>query len=126
MEVIVNSEYQDIYRVKDGVLLVVNKFKQKFPEVHHVYTYNIRTGKYKKECQDILRILKQEYYDKYNNISLPKGTVLYGSMPIEPSKDKSCWEYQIKTTGALFSGDEHLMNELLSDILSVIKIGMVV
>ena len=28
MEVLANTEYQDIYRIVDGVLLIVNKFKR--------------------------------------------------------------------------------------------------
>lgn len=28
MEVLANTEYQDVYRIVDGVLLIVNKFKR--------------------------------------------------------------------------------------------------
>ena len=72
MEVLAKTEYQDLYRVTDGVLLVVNKFvpieyeNEKYFTVHR---RGVKQGKYNKGCQDWLKILKEDYYDEYRNIT---------------------------------------------------------
>ena len=38
MEILANTEYQDVYRIKDGVLLIINKFKPiKIEGIDHPY-----------------------------------------------------------------------------------------
>ena len=44
------------------------------------------------------KILKEDYYDKYRDVTIPKGTALYHYYPVIVTDDKSLWEYQIKTT----------------------------
>lgn len=78
-------------------------------------------GKYKKECQDHLKILKKDYYDKWANITIPKDTVLYCGRPVEIETDPSQYEYQIKTTGEMFSGDSEMMLDYINDIVNVVK-----
>ena len=124
MQTLCESEYQDLYRIKDGVLLVVNKFKPiDYSRItdRQVYTYNPKTRKYKKGCQDCLTILKEDYYDKYKDITIPKGTVLYYNIPVELLLDKSEHQYAIKTTGEMFSGNSKEIIEYINDIISVIN-----
>ena len=85
LEVLAKTEYQDLYRVTDGVLLVVNKFvpieyeKEKYFTVHR---RGVKQGKYNKGCQDWLKVLKEDYYDEYRNITVAKGTVTYIDRPV--------------------------------------------
>lgn len=107
IEIIVQSDYQDIYRIKDGVLLIINKFKQteipndKYAQVRWPDRSNSRL--YKKGCQKELKYLITEYTDDYHNWTLPVGSVLYNGRPIE-KVGRQDWTYQIKTTGESFSG----------------------
>jgi len=107
MEVVCESDYQDIYRITDGVLLVINKFEYMTHNGETLYIYQPKSKRiwkrYIKGCKDHLRELTTDYKDIYGNYVLPKGTVVYGSHPVQKvSPDK--WKYQIKTTGELFSG----------------------
>lgn len=130
MQILAETEYQDLYRVTDGVLLVVNKFKPidySGKTTRHIYIYSsdAKTGKYNKGCQDCLKVLKNDYYDKYADVTIPKGTVLYHSTPVEPTTDELEYRYQIKTTGELFSGSLDEMDKMLSDILYRVRQGKV-
>ena len=122
MQILAETDYQNLYRITDGVLLVVNKFRyidysSLTNKYYHIYIYKKKTGKYHKGCQDCLKVLKEPYYDDYVNITIPKGTVLYGSEPIEIETDKSKWKYQIKTTGEMFSGNVDKIKTLLNEIM---------
>ena len=125
MQILAETEYQDLYRVTDGVLLVVNKFTPIFyPHMdrpYYLHSSSVKKGKYNKGCQDSLKVLKADYYDKYDDITVQKGTVMYYDMPVEPTTNKPDWQYQIKTTGDLFSGDADLMDRWISDILYGIR-----
>ena len=48
---------------------------------------------------------------------------MYGSTPVEPITNELEFDYQIKTTGDSFSGNEHRIKDLLDDILYRIKCG---
>ena len=129
IQILAETEYQDLYRVTDGVLLVVNKFKRidysKVTDKPVGSLYRAKTGKYNKGCQDCLKVLKSDYHDTYADVIVPKGTVLYHGTPIEVTDDESEFQYQIKTTGDLFSGDVDEMENMLSDILYRIRQGKV-
>ena len=129
IQILAETEYQDLYRVTDGVLLVVNKFK---PIDYYKVTnktvgalYRAKTGKYNKGCQDCLKVLKSDYVDTYSDVTVPKGTVLYHNRPVEVTTDELEYQYQIKTTGDLFSGNIDEMENMLSDILYRIRQGKV-
>lgn len=67
-----------------------------------------------------LKVLKEDYYDKYRHITIPKGTVLYYHTPVVIT-DKSKWKYEIKTTGNALSGNSDKMLEYLSEIRTIIE-----
>lgn len=121
MQVVCECDYQDIYRITDGVLLVVNKFEYK-GEPKHIYTRDMKTGKYHKDCQKHLIIVKKDFYHKYDDITYKKGTVMYCHRVVQKTDDKSKWEYQIKTTGEAFSGSPSDMILMLSEIMGVIEV----
>ena len=124
MEVLAQTEYQDLYRVTDGVLLVVNKFVTIEYENEKHFTVSrskAKQGNYNKGCQDWLKILKADYYDEYSKITVPKGTVTYIDRPVIPTDNQSDWTYEVKTTGSALSGNYSRIKNLLSDILNTIK-----
>ena len=99
MEVLANTEYQDVYRIVDGVLLIVNKFKRIIYDEDKYFRVSFSKAKlksYNKGCQKWLKVLKEDYYDAYSNITVPKGTVLYQDYPIKLS---NVYKYEVKTTG---------------------------
>lgn len=117
MQALAETEYQDLYRITDGVLLVVNKFKPiDYGEDKYVSLYDPKVKSYNKGCQKRLKILKEDYYKQYDDITVPKGTVLYYERPVELAR-KDEWNYQIKTTGESLSGDFNEVTELLNEIL---------
>lgn len=126
LEVLAKTEYQDLYRVTDGVLLVVNKFipiEYENEKYFTVYRGKAKQGKYNKGCQDWLKVLKEDYYDEYSRITVPKGTVTYIDRPVTPTDNQSDWKYEVKTTGNALSGDFDIIEMLLSSILYTIRTG---
>lgn len=126
MQVLAKTEYQDLYRVTDGVLLVINKFvpiKYENEKYFTVYRSKVKQGKYNKGCQDWLKVLKADYYDEYSKITVPKGTVTYIDRPVIPTNNQADWTYEVKTTGNALSGDFDIIQNLLSDILYTIRTG---
>lgn len=121
VQVLAETEYQDLYRITDGVLLVVNKFKPiDYGEDKYVSRYDPKVKSYNKGCQKRLKILKEDYYKQYDDITVPKGTVLYYERPVELAR-KDEWNYQIKTTGESLSGHFDEVTELLNEILKKIN-----
>lgn len=120
MQVLAETEYQDLYRITDGVLLVVNKFKPiDYGEDKYVSLYDPKVKSYNKGCQKRLKILKEDYYSKYEDVTVSQGTVLYYGRPVELAR-KYEWNYQIKTTGESLSGDFDEVTELLTSIIKII------
>lgn len=121
METLCKSDYQDLYRVMDGVLLVVNKFRYILEnEKYRVNTYQrpYDSTPYVKGCQEQLRILKKERHSLNN--TYPKGTIVYHGYVVEKCPVDE-YEFQIKTTSNLFSGDLTQLTEVLEEITE--KIG---
>lgn len=130
MQVLAKTEYQDLYRVTDGALLVVNKFVpmevpgEQYPRVYWDDRSNSRV--YHKGCQKELKKLIKDYEHKYSpNWKLPKGTVLYHGRPVVATDDQLEWKYEVKTTGDALSGDFRVIESLLSSILYTIRTGEV-
>lgn len=132
MEVVAKTEYQDIYRLKDGVLLVVNKFKyidysDKTNWPVDVYEPDRKKySTYNKNCQKWLKVLKADYSVKDFSgviITIPKGTVLYMYRPVVATDNRKEFLYEIKTTGDFFSGDSVRMTNMLNEIIEMINNG---
>lgn len=127
MEVLANTEYQDVYRIVDGVLLIVNKFLYKdyskktnrIVKVNNTGRDNCKT--YNKGCQSCLKELKRDYFDTYATVTITKGTVLCHGYPIEPTIKPENYRYQIKRTGAMMSGDFTDMTSYLEMIAEIMK-----
>lgn len=122
VEIVCQSDYQDIYRIKSGVLFVINKFefcRDENGNVHYI-GHSMKRKEYAKGCQDILRILTEDFYDDYYDESYSAGQVTYGGAPVKlVPKDK--WQYQIKTTGDLFSGNKEELIDYINEISKIIE-----
>lgn len=119
MEVLANTEYQDVYRIVDGVLLVVNKFKRIIYNEDEYFRVSFSKSKvksYNKGCQKWLKVLKEDYHDEYSNITVPKGTVLYQDYPVELS---NVYKYEVKTTGTSFGGNYSTVKSIINDIREI-------
>lgn len=122
MEVLANTEYQDVYRIVDGVLLIVNKFKRIIYDEDKYFRVSFSEAKFKsynKGCQKWLKVLKEDYHDEYSNISVPKGTVLYQDYPVELTIKPENYIYEIKTTGNAFGGDYNEVMDMIKNIRAI-------
>ena len=123
METVCKTDYQDIYRIKDGVLLIINKFRYITNEdgTRDYIGYPLSNKHYASNCQSSLCVLTEEYYDRHKQRTYNVGQMIYRGYPIELT-DKSEWNFQIKTTGDALSGDigtiVMLLNEIIGRILS--------
>lgn len=114
-EIIVQTEYQDIYRICYGVLLVVDKFKCDFNTKCNIYYPHAKYKKYNKNCQPDLRVLKEDYFDTYTNTLIPKKSVFYGSHVVYLCSPEN-YTFKLKTTGDCFSGMPIEFGRLLDEI----------
>ena len=125
MEILANTEYQDVYRIVDGVLLIVNKFlyKNYSKKTKRIVRVN-NTGRgnckaYHKGCQSYLKELQKDYLDTYATVTIPKGTVLYNGYPIELTIKPENYIYEVKTTGNAFGGDYNKVMDMIKNIREV-------
>lgn len=127
MKNVVNTEYQEVYRVTDGVLLVINKFTKMYPnEYVHSSRWgtkekNSRRKTYHKDTKDLF--IQQFDETTWGGKIIPKDTILYYSEPVVATDNKYDWNYQIKTSGDSFSGGVNEIDNMLSDILYTIRTG---
>lgn len=128
MEVVVQTEYQDIYRIDIGVLLVINKFERDKLYGERCYLHSAKDRPYNKLTQG-LRILKEDTSNREYNYdtkeyaivcTVPSGTVTHYDFPIKLT-DKSNWLYKIKTTGDSFSGNKKEILEMIDEIINLIN-----
>ena len=122
MKDLANTEYQDVYRIVDGVLLIVNKFKRIIYDEDKYFRVSFSKAKFKsynKGCQKWLKVLKKDYHDEYSNISVPSGTVLYQDYPIELTIKPENYIYEIKTTGDAFGGSYDEVMHMINNIREV-------
>ena len=80
IQVLAKTDYQDVYRVTDGVLLIVNKFEYMFEQRSPVDYSGKRRKMYHKNTK-YLAINQEDKIDWYKNF-IPKGTVLYHNYPV--------------------------------------------
>lgn len=122
METLAQTEYQDLYRISDGVLLVINKFTRiEYPNEKYfkVWLPDAKYKTYHKGCQKSLKQLKEDYCNNYKDILIPKGTVLYEGYPVESTNNKSDWTYEVKTTGSCLGGGFDTVKGMLNTILMI-------
>lgn len=105
-EQIQSSDFIDIYRIKSGTLLYVNKYE--VVEYFHLNEELKKSSKVVRGCKG-LRQLKEEYVDKYKPID--RGTlsvgdfIIHGSLVKPTSPDKYIFELS-SSDGLKGNGDE--------------------
>lgn len=65
--------------------------------------------------------MKEDYKNKYHDIIVPKGTVLYMDYPVESTSNKADWTYEIKTTASCLGGDFAITENMLNTILNIMN-----
>ena len=65
----------------------MNKFKpidysDDTPEKIYVYQSDMKYRLYNKFCQKRLKVLKEDYKNKYCPVVIPKGTIMYMNTPV--------------------------------------------
>lgn len=129
MEVIVKTDYQDVYRISYGVLLVVNKFEYiTISDGTCPRLLCLRNGDkpYKAGCMKELRVLKKKVVHEPSEFDptpyeFPVGTVLHSGLPVQPTENKDKWKHEIKTTGSCFSGSKEEVLNMIKDITDLIE-----
>ena len=133
MEEIIKSEYEDVYKVTDGVTLHVKKYGKVCDE---------ETGRYR--CVKLEDLEKLKSYIKgknYRNCRLksasedvyidngfwsgdytlvPKGSVFDNNFIVKPVS-QNLYQYEIKATGNSFSGNVIQINKMVKDIMEVVN-----
>lgn len=129
MEIVAQTDYQDIYRITDGVLFIVNKFipvdySDQTKKYIRVHGSEAKYKSYNKNCQTWLKVLKEDYVYEYCPVIIPKGTVTYIDIPVICTDDKDKWKYELKTTGSCFSGNYDTILDMITEVYNiVIKTG---
>lgn len=128
MEVVAQTDYQDIYRITDGILFIVNKFisidySDETKEYVYVHKSKAKYKSYNQNCQIWLKVLKEDYVYKYCPVIIPKGTVLYMDVPVICTNDQDKWKYELKITGTAFSGTCGEMLKMLDNVVDCIVIS---
>lgn len=123
MQTLCKSDYQDVYRIKDGVILLVNKFdyihdNDGYRRCFYPTTKNSIT--YASGCRDLKKVTDR--IEGYNKTYAEVGQVLYHGYPVKLIPKKN-WDYQIKITGDMFSGNSKEMIDYIDDIVKIIAKG---
>ena len=103
VEIVCQTEYQDIYRIRPYILLVVDKFTlgdSVYYRSNHLSQY---TKPYSKHTESGLRI------DKDPDI----GKVYYYDFIAHPASPNN-YRFKLKTSGDAFNGNSEEFNNLLS------------
>ena len=129
IEIVQQHKIRDVYRITDGVLIKVNKFKQNERDGWYWST----TQKYKNQMEKVDGIkncfkLKEDCVRPYwtplgDGVSnSPAGTIIFEDCPIEilDISQKEEWFYELKTTGQAFSGDYGEFEMLLDKVKKIL------
>lgn len=133
MEEIIKSEYEDVYRVTDGVTLHVKKYGKvrdeetgryrcvKLEDLEKLKSYikgkNYRNCRLKSASEDVY-IDNGFWSGDYTLV--PKGSVFDNNFIVKPVSP-DLYRYEIKTTGDSFSGLALDMTEFIENISTQIK-----
>lgn len=115
MEQIQSHEIRDVYRIREGLLVEVHKYKS----LGH-YNYKKKKEKRVRGCKG-LTILTEEYTDTWNNTTYPVGTYFLGSLPVEPINDPYQFKIEIKSSGGSILGDFVEMEKVLYTIKEIMN-----
>jgi hypothetical protein len=119
MEQITKHEYLDVYRITDGVLLNVKKYKETQCRFYwHDFDKNKKSFVKLSGLKNLYIANKDIEYGYEGNI-LAKGSLVYGGIYIVPLTNPAEYRFEIKTTDECFSGD---YEETSSYLLLIIEV----
>lgn len=116
VEQIQTHDFVDKYRIKDGLILEVNKYKR----LYNVYIHRNELGKVVRGCKD-LRVLKEDYYDSYRDVTVPAGTFMYQGGFIGKADSVSDYRYELKSSGGSIYGSSEDMFEILEAVEHILN-----
>ena len=133
MEEIIKSEYEDVYRVTDGVTLHVKKYGKvrdeetgryrcvKLEDLEKLKSYikgkNYRNCRLKSASEDVY-IDNGFWSGDYTLV--PKGSVFDNYFIVKPVSP-NLYRYEIKATGNSYSGNVIQINKMVKDIMEVVN-----
>lgn len=110
VEIVCQTEYQDIYRIKPYVLLVVDKFSNSISGNGRSHHFNQYTKPYNKNTESCLRISKD----------VGDNRVYYNDWEVHiTTPDK--YRFKLKMSGDAFSGFSDEFCELLRNVARIIE-----
>lgn len=116
MEKIQNHPIRDIWRVKDGLLIEINKY-----ESLDYYVSGKRTEKRVRGCKG-LTVLTADFTDSWDkNKAFSKGTFFLHGTPVRPIEDVSKFTADIKSSGGSIYGSMGHINKVMNDIKEIIR-----
>ncbi|QPK89839.1 hypothetical protein IEN91_05220 [Bacillus velezensis] len=115
MERIQSHEIKDIWRVRDGLLIVISKFQSLGC---NIYDNQMKT-RIVRGCKG-LKELKEDYIDQWSKKTYRKGTLLLHATPVEPITDVNKFRVEIKSSGGSVLGSITEMNSVLNDIKTIL------
>lgn len=133
MEEIIKSEYEDVYRVTDGVTLHVKKYRRKtntdgryiyivYDDAPKLKNYikgsNYRHCRLKKASEDVR--IREGFGGASDYVEALAGAVFESDVLVEIVPPNN-YKYEIKTSGDAFSGSALGMMELVEDITTQIE-----
>ena len=111
---------QDIWRIKDGLLLYVNKYQRHSKyNVFYLSSLNSKNTKIIRGCKG-LRELKEDYFDSYSKTTIKKGTLLFENIPIEILSDSQMFKYDIRSSGGSIQGNYKTTIDTLNKIQKIL------
>lgn len=117
MEKIQSHAIKDIWRIREGLLLEVHRFKT----LGHCWVRSKKSVKQIRGCKGLTE-LKEDYCDSYTKKTFPKGTLIYNTVPVEPETNKDNFKFEIKSSGgSIFSRNAEEMKNILNDIEKTIN-----
>lgn len=120
VEKITEHEYMDVYRIRDGVLLKVKKYKQS--DTRHIGWHNIKEYKASLEKLTGLKNLYKVISDiecKYGSWKLSAGDIIFENEHVIPTNNYMEYRYEVKTTGECFSGNWGEFGDIMMDIAKI-------
>jgi hypothetical protein len=116
LEKIQDHEIKDIYRIRDGLLVEVSKYNN--------LGYRLGSGfkaKGVRGCKG-LKVLIEDFEDKYYKKIFKKGTYIYYDSPVEVLTDVNSYKYEIKSSGGSIYGSELELDKVLENINKIFKL----
>lgn len=108
---------KDVYRIQEGLLLEVRKYK----EVRGYYLYDIKDkSKSVKGCSGA-RELTQKYVSKSGEITFEKGTYFMGAVPIKPTSDPEEFRIELRSSGGIIGGTIEDMQDVTNKVQIILR-----